>query len=255
MGFVGGPLAYWFLKRYWPGGQNVPMSNGDPYAERGVSKLKTLFGDDIFDQLRGKVILDFGCGDGSNAIELAQNGCTRVIGLDIREHILEKARRTAESAGVSDRCIFTSQWSEPVDVILTTDAFEHFAEPAKMLALMGALLKPDGYLLVEFGYPWYHPLGGHTFSVFPWAHFVFTESALMRWWSDFKTDGATRFHEIDGGLNKMTVRRWERVVAESGFKFKTYDLVPIRPVRRLHCYLTREFFTSIVRARLIPAER
>ena len=74
----------------------------------------------------------------------------------------------------------------------------------------------------------------------------------MRWWSDFKTGGATRFHEIDGGLNRMTIRRWERIVAESGFTFQSYELVPIRPVRRLHCWLTREFFTSIVRARLVP---
>ena len=111
------------------------MSNGDPYAERGVSKLKALFGPDVFDQFRDKVVLDFGCGLGGNAIEIAQNGCPQVIGLDILPHYIEKARRSAEAAGVADRCTFTSKWTEPVDVILSTDAFEHFAEPGKMLAL------------------------------------------------------------------------------------------------------------------------
>lgn len=97
MGFIGGAPAYWLLKRFWPGGQNIPMSNGDPYAERGVSKLKALFGPDVFDQFSDKVVLDFGCGLGGNAIEIAQNGCPKVIGLDILPHYIEKARRTAQA--------------------------------------------------------------------------------------------------------------------------------------------------------------
>jgi SAM-dependent methyltransferase len=252
MGLVGGPLAYWFLKRYWPGGKGIPMGSGDPYCAKGLNKLETQLGPAIFDELRGKVVLDFGCGEGHNALELAQNGCARVIGLDIQEHYLEKARIRAQALGVQDRCTFTSCWSEPVDAIVSTDAFEHFAEPEKILHLMRGLLKPSGCLLVAFGPLWYHPYGGHLFSVFPWAHLIFTESALIRWRSDFKSDGARRFHEVAGGLNGMTIRRWERLVAGSGFKCTSYELVPIRPAKRLHCRLTREWLTSLIRARLIP---
>jgi hypothetical protein len=56
-------------------------------------------------------------------------------------------------------------------------------------------------------------LGGHLFSVFPWAHLIFSEQALIRWRSDFKSDGATRFSEVAGGLNQMTIRRFERLIA------------------------------------------
>jgi len=228
------------------------MSQSDPYARRGLSKLKVMFGTTIFAELRGKVVLDFGCGEGRDALELAKNGCARVIGVDIQEHYLEEARERALSLGVMDRCTFTSFWSEPVDVIISIDAFEHFADPDKTLCMMRSLLKPDGYLLVAFGPPWYHPYGGHLFSVFPWAHLIFTESALIRWRSDFKTDGAKHFHEVAGGLNGMTIRRWERLVARSGFKCTSYELVPIRPAKLLHCRLTREWLTSLIRARLIP---
>lgn len=228
------------------------MSQGNPYALAGVSKFKTIFGSGIFDELKGKVVLDFGCGFGEQAIELAENGCAQVIGLDTQEDRLRKARLDAEAAGVGNRCVFTSNWSEPVDVIVSTDAFEHFDQPDMILRVMRGLLKEKGYLLVEFGCPWFHPYGGHLFSVFPWAHFIFTESALIRWRSDFKTDGATRFHEVAGGLNQMTIRRWERIVSESDFEFLSYELVPIRAARRLHCSLTRELLTSIIRARLTP---
>jgi SAM-dependent methyltransferase len=254
MGIIGGALGYWFLKRTYPRGEGVPMGSGDVYAERGLSKLKTLFGPEIFTELRDKVVLDFGCGTGENAIELAKNGCRRVIGLDIQERFLEKARRGAEAAGVADRCTFTSHWTEPVDVILTTDAFEHFDSPGEILRIMRGLVKDTGYVLAEFGPTWFHPYGGHLFAVFPWAHLVFTERALMRWRTDFKSDGAKKFGEVAGGLNQMTIRRWEQLVLKSEFKFLSYEQVPIRAAKRLHCRVTREFLTAIVRARLSPAK-
>lgn len=252
MGLVGGPLVYWFLNRYWPGGQGVPIGSDDPYCSKGLNKLQTLLGPAIFDELSGKVVLDFGCGEGHNTLELARHGCAHVIGLDIQERHLEAARVRARAVGLQDRCTFTSRWSEPVDVIVSIDAFEHFAEPEKILHSMRRLLKPDGYLLVAFGPPWCHPYGGHLFSVFPWAHLIFRESALIRWRSDFKHDGARRFHEVAGGLNRMTIRRWERLVSRSGFKYMSYELIPIRPARLLHCALTREWLTSSIRARMIP---
>lgn len=250
MGVIGGPVGYWLLRRYWPKNGANSSNNGDSYARRGLNKLKAMLGPTIFDELRGKVVLDFGCGQGANALELAQNGCAHVIGVDIQERYLEGARNRALALGVQDRCTFTSCWSEPVDAIISTDAFEHFADPEMILRSMRGLLKPQGYLRTAFGPTWYNPQGGHLFSVFPWAHLIFTERALIRWRSDFKTDGASRFHEVAGGLNGMTIGRWERLVADSGFKCSSYELVPIRKIKWLHCRLTREWSTSLIRARL-----
>ena len=64
------------------------------------------------------------------------------------------------------------------------------------------------------------------------------------------TDGATRFQEVAGGLNQMTISRWERLIRESPLEFLSYELVPIRAVKSLHTRLTREWSTSIVMARL-----
>jgi hypothetical protein len=73
----------------------------------------------------------------------------------------------------------------------------------------------------------------------------------MKWRSKYKQDGAKKFHEVAGGLNQMSIRKFERLVANSPFTFETLETVPIRPLRRLHCGLTREFFTSVVRSTLI----
>src|SRR5207244_8983444 len=115
---------------------------------------------------------------------------------------------------------------------------------------MNTLLQPEGEVLVSFGPTWYHPLGGHLFSVFPWAHLMFSEKAFIRWRSTFKTDGATRFSEVAGGLNQMTIARFAKLVADSPFDFGKLELIPIRKLRRLHNRLTREFTTAVVRCRL-----
>ena len=116
---------------------------------------------------------------------------------------------------------------------------------------MNTLLQPSGEVLVSFGPTWFHPLGGHLFSVFPWAHLVFSERALIRWRSTFKTDGATRFNEVAGGLNKMTIAKFEELVADSPLKFASLELVPIKKLKNIHNRLTREFTTAIVRCRLV----
>lgn len=55
--------------------------------------------------LRGKKVLDVGCGDGSNSILLAHHGA-RVVGIDISEQSIAIARRRAELEGVADRVQF-----------------------------------------------------------------------------------------------------------------------------------------------------
>jgi SAM-dependent methyltransferase len=208
-------------------------------------------GDDFFTEILGKVIIDFGCGEGSDAVEMARKGAQRVIGIDIRANILEAARQNALAAGVQDTCLFAFSTKELADIVVSVDAFEHFTDPAGILRIMDTLLQPAGEVLISFGPTWYHPLGGHLFSVFPWAHLVFSENALIRWRSTFKADGATRFSEVAGGLNKMTIAKFEELIADSPFKFASFEPVPIKSLRRFHNRLTREFATAIVRCRLV----
>jgi SAM-dependent methyltransferase len=252
MGVIGGKLGYKLLRLISPG-KSKGYCDGSAYF--GRSKMEVLLGASIWSELAGKVVIDFGCGSGSEAVEIAQHGAKRVIGIDIRENALAEGRRAAKDAGVSDICIFATATHEKADVVLSLDAFEHFDNPAEILCVMRKLVKDDGYAIIEFGPTWYHPLGGHLFSVFPWAHLVFTEAALIRWRSDFKTDGASRFREVEGGLNQMTIGYFEHLVARSDFEFVSFETQPIRGLDRFANRLTREFFSSIVRCRLVPRLR
>src|SRR6266480_7099893 len=53
-------------------------------AYEGKSKLGVLMGADLFTKIAGKVIIDFGCGEGADTVEIAGKGAKRVTGIDIR---------------------------------------------------------------------------------------------------------------------------------------------------------------------------
>jgi SAM-dependent methyltransferase len=238
---------YRILKWISPGdpGDGVPEPEGG-----GPSKLVRLLGPELLARVRGRRVADFGCGEGWEAVELARLGAREVIGIDIREEMLERARRRAAASGVETVCRFARETSQPVEIVVSLDAFEHFEDPAGVLGAMDRMLASDGEVWISFGPPWLHPLGGHLFSILPWAHLIFSEEALMRWRSDFKTDGARRFGEVSGGLNRMTIRRFLRYVEASAFEFVQLETTPIRKLRPLHNRWTREFTTSVVRCRL-----
>ncbi len=238
-------LEYRLLRKLYP--SDPAHMNGSAYA--GKSKLRTLLGDEITNRIvRSGTVLDFGCGTGGDCIELARSGCERVIGFDIQDRFLRIARGNAETAGVGDRCTFTMEPPRSIDAIVSIDAFEHFSNPASALKTMHAMLRPGGRIYVSFGPTWYHPLGGHLFSVFPWAHLLFSETALCAWRSHVRTDGARRFSDVAGGLNQMTIRTFVSLVKSSPLKLESLQSVPIRAVRSLHNSLTREFTTAMVRA-------
>jgi SAM-dependent methyltransferase len=236
-------LQYRMLRRIAPG-EPTQMS-GAVYRNR--SKLTMLLGEELLARIRDRDVLDYGCGSGTEAIEMA--GVARsVYGLDIVPRLLAEAAAQAREAGVADRCTFGSvPPAEPVDVIVSLDSFEHFPDPERELDRMFELLRPGGSVVASFGPTWYHPYGGHLFSVFPWAHLIFTEAALIEWRSGIRSDGATRFGEVEGGLNQMTIARFERMIRQSRFDVRHFEPVPIRRKKVLGTRLTREFTTSIVR--------
>jgi SAM-dependent methyltransferase len=252
MGIVGGALAGRLLTRLSPTGEGG-LAQGVPKAYQDKNKLEVLLGPSIWDHIRDKVVVDFGCGPGLESVDLAEHGARQVIGLDLEQRWLEQARERARQHGVDHMCTFAPTWdgTTKADIILSLDAFEHFDDPAEILKTFHAILKPDGSVLASFGPLWYHPYGGHLYSIFPYAHFVFTEKALVAWRSKLPGKGyATSFRET--GLNQMSVARFEKLVADSPFTFASFEAVPIRKLRWAANRVLREFTTSIVRCRLVP---
>ena len=104
------------------------------------------------------VILDIGCGDGGNCLELAADGW-RVIGVDIVPLAVRRARRAAKKAGVAERVVFyvgdASQLPAvglpSVDFAYDIGCFHLLSKEKRQAYIDGlaALLKPGGTFVLK----------------------------------------------------------------------------------------------------------
>ena len=107
MSLIGGTLGTTLLN--WASRNGAVERCDVATAYIGRSKLEVLLGAQIWDQLRDKEVLDFGCGPGSEAVEIAEHGARHVIGIDLRERWLELGIEHADASGVADRCTFARE--------------------------------------------------------------------------------------------------------------------------------------------------
>src|SRR5664279_1116657 len=125
-------LQYRLLRKIAP----VEPQTMDGSLYQGKSKLRMTLGDDLLSLVRDKTVIDFGCGEGHESLDLARNGARKVIGLDIRQGALDKAAKAAAAAGLGERCEFLTSTGTKADVIVSLDSFEHFGDPAAILGIM-----------------------------------------------------------------------------------------------------------------------
>jgi len=181
----------------------------------------------------GKRVADFGCGTGEQAIALARDEGCDVVGIDSNPATLARAKARAEGRPLAGRVQFVERVTPDLegtfDVVISQNAMEHYPDPDQVVALMTRLIRPDGVLVVTFGPPWYAPFGSHMhyFCTVPWLNLLFSERTVMRVRSRYRSDGAQRYVDVESGLNRMSLAKFERVVAGAGvqMKFRRYRCV------------------------------
>lgn len=139
---------------------------------------------DIAGELTGTRALDLGCGEGADAIWLAERGWT-VVGVDVSATALDRARAAAESRGLADRIDFqqhdlTSGFPDG-DFDLVSAQFLHSMVEMDRPALLrraAAAVVPGGTLLIvdhAAAPPWASKIHHHEF---PTAESVIAGLAL-----------------------------------------------------------------------------
>jgi len=107
----------------------------------------------LFAKIKDAVVLDYCCGNGEVAIEMAKRGASRVMGIDISSVAIENARELAKKAGVGDICEFKVMDAEQTefaydtfDIIHEYGALHHLDLPTAF-AELSRILKPEGTLV------------------------------------------------------------------------------------------------------------
>ena len=193
-----------------------------------------------------KVVLDLGCNDGTMTVGYAERGAREVVGVDIDDRAIQRAKDRCNRKGVSFAVGTTTTLpilDRSVDIILCYDVFEHVSQPAATLQECHRVLRQGGKMLIGT-WGWYHPYAPHLWATMPvpWAHVVFSERTLLRtcrrvynspWYvpnmHDFDECGNRIEHKYEEDeipvdyLNKLLIRDFERVFMASPFRCKVFS--------------------------------
>lgn len=198
--------------------------------------------------LRGRALLDVGCGLGDHAVAAVAAGAARVVGLDLDPGKLSlSGRLAAEHGAPAARFAVGTAARLPFpdgvfDVVLLLEVLEHVDDPASTLAECARVLRSGGRLVVTFP-PYRSPWGGHLFAHLrvPWAHLLFAEQEVVELWRKLhrrelargstwttaaiadRIASASTVAEL-WSLNGMTVRRFLELVERSSLEIVRLDL-------------------------------
>ncbi len=118
----------------------------------------------LLGNVRGKLILEVGCGGGQNAVVLAKWGAT-CTGVDPSDAQLAHARKLAEEHGVEVQFIngiaedLGAFPAESFDLVLSSFAFDYVTDLRRAYREAWRVLKPGGPFVFCQSHPWFQATG------------------------------------------------------------------------------------------------
>lgn len=207
-------------------------------AKAYLERVSTKLFDGDFPVDPSLAYLDVGCGMGRLSLGLAAAGASDVTGVEIIQ------RNVVEATGLAEKLlpkgprptfvhadIHNWEISKKFDVIVVLGAMEHIHDQDAFLAALPQYLTANGrcYVSIE---PFHSPNGDHMSAFFriqvPWKGLIFNERAMLRRRTEvFRPDDPVECYEdVEGGLNKVRYRTYEKNVRKAGLEFVANHINP-----------------------------
>ena len=223
--------------------------------EKGMDTIKFyLKHTNLDDMFKDKVVLDIGCGAGGKTVFYASKGVKKIVGIEILDKYRKEAEGLAEEYKLKDKFEFVAGdaagmpfENETFDTIIMNDAMEHVDKPEDVLRECYRILKKDGKLYLNFP-PYNHPYGAHLSDAIgiPWVHVFFSEKTLIRTYKelvkdlpdgreriDFRISSRPDGTEYFSYINKMSIKRANKILENSSFKIDYYAEEPLRSIFKI----------------------
>jgi len=191
-------------------------------------------------------VLDIGCGEGGVLIPFLEKGC-RCTGIELYEPRAVLARQFLANYVASGQAEIVNQniyeeealnaYTHQFDLILLKDVIEHIPDQERFIPYLKKFLKPGG--MVYFGFPpWYMPHGGHQqvckskfLSFLPWFHLLPKPlyKGVLRMFGEYDAVIVELLEIKDTGIS---IERFEKIVAQSGFRVKRKQFYLLNPIYR-----------------------
>lgn len=220
----------------------------ETFARKERGAFWRAFGLEDAPDMRGKRVLEIGCGQGERCEEMVHRGAAYVVGLDIDEHSYDiaQSRHAALPEGEASKLSFHFGKLDTLavgdfDIVVSENSFEHIMNVAEVLEEISEKLSPKGRVFLGFGPLYYSPMGDHGWirqilpfrRVFPWpwGHVLFPEAYLQKKLSTLHgtpVDFEQNWPYLT--LNRHTPADFVRLFEQSPLKIVTLEKNPAHSV-------------------------
>lgn len=186
-------------------------------------------------EVRGKRVLDLGCGSGGLLVALAESGA-HGIGVDLQEERIVEAQRMAGQHSVEVQFLAgdvlrMDRFEKPFDLVILSEIVEHLVDRSNVATLLcwcRENLTCSGNVYVSFP-PWFSPFAGHQagwpgIRYIPWYHLMPRRMKRL-----LAPNQVSRYIEFIQELNHLTIGAFERIVDRSGLAIVRQELYHLRP--------------------------
>lgn len=171
---------------------------------------------DMLPPLAGKRALDLGCGFGWHCRYAAEQGASEVLGIDLSERMLDRARALTDDPRITYRRVAIEDLDCPAgafDVVLSSLAFHYVASFDAVCATVSRCLAPGGAFVFSVEHPVFTAAGTQAWHTGP-------EGELQHWPVDryfsegersavFLGEAVTKYHR--------TLTGYFRALKDAGF--------------------------------------
>lgn len=170
------------LQRAYPVEPAVYRYDADSLAARGRERARTMLNLVGRQPDQPQRFLDLGMWDGMTCCALREMGKS-AVGIDIRVEGLDRRAIDSGAGFAAMDAGLLGFAPESFDFVFSFNSFEHFPDPELVLREALRVLRPGGYLYLDFGPVWLSPKGAHQFQTIsvPYVECLFTKETLTEY--------------------------------------------------------------------------
>ncbi len=176
----------------------------------------------LFPPLRGKNVLDLGCGYGWHCMFSAENGASRVLGIDLSHKMIEEAQRRNMNSKIEYRVCGMEEYEYPEnmwDCVISNLALHYIKNIEHIFQKVYRTLKPNGVFVLNIEHP--------VFTAGIGQDWIYSKDGKPQYWAidNYFISGERKTHFLGCDVVKQhhTLTQILMGLLNNGFELETVE--------------------------------